>query len=166
MEFSGLDSIRPDDFIPKFRIDFEIASLGPEEPRSCWNGVVGNSVLVVGFPIAQRLSDDVGLAIPLEVMANLAGIPLATNYGGGYVLRGRSHIFVPVERRGETVQWHLIEKPEGRIQFRDLEELCARRVLADELDEEALLTTKAFLGWCPKLVHNLGKYKSSTFLLY
>lgn len=157
VEFSEVDHAQWDNFIPEFQVAFELAPLEPESQRSCWNMIVGNSVLVAGFPIAQRPAGIVGLAISLEILGALVGVPLATRYAGGYVLKGRLYMFVPVERRGDSVQWHLIQKPQGRIRYRDVEELCPHRILFNELDEEALWSTEAFLGWCPEVVNNLGK---------
>jgi hypothetical protein len=154
--FDEAEISRTDFHVPAFQITYEVVPLSAQEPRSCWNKLVGSSVIATGFPISERLLNETGLDVPLEIMAALAGIPLATQYGGGYVLKGRSLMFVPVERRGNSVQWHLVQKHNGRILYKDLPSLCPVRLPLQELDEDALFSTKAFLGWCPKSINNLA----------
>lgn len=144
--------------IPTFRISSEIVPLSPQEPRCCWNEVVGRSVIVAGFPIPERFRGEIGLELPIQVMAGLAGVPLATNYRGGYLLKGQSVIFVPVKRLGDSVQWHLAQGKNGRVAYRDVSDLCPLRLPIEKLDQNALSTTRAFLGWCPKSVNNVGMY--------
>ena len=133
-----------------------MVSLGPDEPRSCWNEALGSSVIVTGFPIPERHHGETGLEIPFEIMAGLGAVPLATQYAGGYILKGRSIVFVPVEREQDSVQWHLLHKNGGRIQYRDIANLCPHRLSATMLDKEGLLSTRAFLGWCPDSINVLG----------
>ena len=64
--------------MPAFRIASEVIPVSPDEPRSCWNEVVGSSVIVAGFPIPDRFLHQTGLEIPLEVMASLGGMRLDT----------------------------------------------------------------------------------------
>lgn len=146
--------------IPTFQVACEISSISPEEfiPGTCWNEVVGNSVIAASFPIPERSHDEVGLEIPLDIMAGLGGVPVATQYAGGFVLKGRSVIFVPVERRADSVLWHFIRKDRGRIRYSDVASLCKmKRLSVGELNEKDLRSTRAFLGWCKSSVNNLGK---------
>jgi len=89
-------------------------------------------------------------------MAGLVGIPLAITYSGGYILKGRYHAIVPVERKGDTVQWHLIDTWPTRLEFDDVQRLCPKRVLRAELDSDALSSTNAVFVWCPEVVNRLG----------
>jgi hypothetical protein len=150
------EASEPDISMPAFRIASEVIPLSPDEPRSCWNEVVGSSVIVAGFPIPERFLDETGLEIPLEVMASLGGMRLATQHDGGYLLKGRSIMFVPVERRGDSVQWHLVQRKGSRIRYQDAVDLCPVRLPVERLDEEGLSSTRAFLGWCPSSINNLG----------
>ncbi|KAF2500867.1 hypothetical protein BU16DRAFT_602962 [Lophium mytilinum] len=133
---------------PTFQIRYEVLPLLPEEPTSCWNDLVGDSVVVASFPIPERHPNAAGLEVPLQIMAALANVPLATCFRGGYVLKGRSLLFVPVKRENDSVQWHLLNKPGGRISYHEAVHLFPDRLSVGELDEEALVTTKCFLGWC------------------
>ena len=142
--------------LPTFHIASEVEPLDPDEPKSCWNEALGGSVIVAGFPIPERHHRESGLEIPLEIMAGLGAIPLATQHAGGYILKGRSIVFVPVERRGDSVQWHLVHRNGSRIRYQDIAGLCSDRLSTKRLDEEGLLSTRAFLGWCPDSINNLG----------
>ncbi|KAF2814371.1 uncharacterized protein BDZ99DRAFT_516970 [Mytilinidion resinicola] len=133
---------------PTFQIRYEVLHLLPQEPTSCWNDLVGDSVVVASFPIPERHPNAVGLEVSLQIMAALANIPLVTCFRGGYVLKGRSLLFVPVKRENDFVQWHLLNKPGGRISYHEAVHLFPDRLSVEELDEEALITTKCFLGWC------------------
>jgi len=146
---------------PTFEVASEIGDLSSEEltPGRCWNEVVGSAVIAHGFPIPERSHDEEGLEIPLEIMAGLGGVSVATQYDGGYLLKGRSVMFVPVERRGNSVLWHSIQNDHGRIQYKDVANLCKRKRLPiGKLNENDLLSTRAFLGWCKTSANNLGRF--------
>lgn len=168
--YTDLTATNSDDSTPTFRVDFEVTPIEPEAAGqkyigSCWKGIIGSSVLVWGFPIAPRSSDHIGLELSVEVMAALADIPFFTKHEDGFVLKGWSHAFIPVQRKNDSVQWHMIEKLNGRIQFDDIEKNCSSRLCVHELNEDELFTTRAILGWCPDSVNNFGALSLSHFLL-
>jgi hypothetical protein len=139
-----------------FQISSEVVPLTSDDPGSCWNEVVGNSTIATGFPIPVRINNEKGLELPLEVMAALGGVPLATQFNGGYVLKARSIAFVPVERRGSSVQWHLVRKGGVKLKYKDIGDLCPIRLPVEVLDQDELSSTRAFLGWCSDATNNLG----------
>ncbi|CZR65722.1 uncharacterized protein PAC_15622 [Phialocephala subalpina] len=139
-----------------FHISSEVLPLTSEDPGSCWNEVVGSSTIVTGFPIPERHNNEKGLELPLEVMAGLGGVPLATQFDGGYLLKARSIAFAPVERNGDSVQWHFLNKGGGRMRYADIADLCPTRLPVEVLDQEDLTSTRAFLGWCSDSTNNLG----------
>jgi hypothetical protein len=140
----------------KFEIRYEVTPLEAGEQTSCWNDLVGDSVIVAGFPFAQRDTSAIGLEIPLQIMAAIADIPLATFYRGGYILKGRSMTLVPVNRGIDFVQWHLYKQSTRRLSYQDIRATFPDRLLDKELDESDLLSTRAFLGWCQKSSNVLG----------
>jgi hypothetical protein len=144
----------------KFQIKYEITTLDSRELSSCWNDLVGDSVVVAGFPFAQRDSSAIGLEVPLQIMATIADIPLVTYYRGGYILKGRSMVFVPVKRGVDFVQWHLYKQSAGCISYQDIKSMFPDRLSVKELDESGLLRKRSFLGWCPESWNNLGQYSS------
>lgn len=145
---------------PIFSLRYEVTPIQHQELSSCWNELVGDSVVASGFPIARREQVAIGLEISLEIMAALAQIPLATCFRGGYVLKGRSLAFVPVRRGPNFIQWHLFNKVGGRISYHELDANFPDRLSAQELDEDGLLTTRSFLGWCAESSCHLGSYSS------
>jgi hypothetical protein len=142
--------------IPIFKINTEIVGVDANESKSCWCKFLPGSVIAAGFPIRPRLSHEVGLEISLDIMSALGGILNATQFGGGYILKGRSTMFVPIERLGNSVQWHFLKKDQGRISYKDIRTLCSARLMLAEFGEKALHSTRAFLGWCSATINHLG----------
>jgi hypothetical protein len=142
---------------PEFQVSCEVISLDNDEPRSCWNALVGNSVIAIGFPIPTRLCNETGLELPLEIMASLGAAQLATVYLGGYLLKGRLTAMIPVERKRNSVQWHFVHKGGDRVRYSDITALCPVRLSTEHLTEEDFMTTRAFLGWCPDIINTLGR---------
>jgi hypothetical protein len=140
----------------KFQIRYEVIPLGPLEKPSCWNDLVGNSVLVRGFPSARRNCSAIGLEIPFPIMATMGNVPLITLYRGGYILKGRSEIFVPVKRGADYIQWHLYRHPTRRIFFHDINKMFPNRLLVNTLDGDEVRTLRCFLGWCPESSNSLA----------
>ena len=142
---------------PAFAVAAEIVSLDPEEPRSCWNEILRSSIIVAGFPIPERSLSEVGLEIPLDIMARLGGVPLAVDFDGGYLLKGHTMAFVPVERKGDSVQWHFFHCNGSRIKYRDVVARFPTRLSVKFLSGQALSSTRAFLGWWQESHNNIGK---------
>lgn len=136
---------------PLFDISYEVSSSVGDASPSCWHDLVGNSVVAIGYPIRPREHDEIGLQTSIEIMAALAKVPLATNFGGGYVLKGRSFVIAPLGKKGSSVQWHLFQNPgRSRLRFTDLRVLCPDRLSIDDLDEEGMKSSVCYLGWCPR----------------
>ena len=129
-------------------LTFHMSSLG-EDDQSCWFPLFKNLVIAHRFPVADRSDCDVGLEIPLDMMAALGGARHAVEFEGGLVLKGYSTLFVPVGRRKDSVQWHLIcAKGEDRIAYSEASAHYPNRALLEDIDHDELRTTRAFLGWC------------------
>lgn len=119
-----------------------------EAERICWLPLFNNPVIAKGFPISTRGNREVGIEIPLEMMAFLSGAEHAVEYGRGLLIKSFSGMLVPVERQGNSVQWHFLSDPTGRrMRYSDLRGLCPRRLSLDELDHDSLGKTRAFLAW-------------------
>ena len=126
-------------------ISFDMTSPG-EDDQSCWFPLFKNPVIAHG-PTARRNNSEVGLEIPLDIMAALGGARHAVDFEGGLVLKGWSTLLVPMERHEDSVQWHLIcTRDEDRIPYREASVQCPNRALLEDLNHEELRTTRAFLG--------------------
>ena len=139
-----------------FNITFDMWSPGKED-QSCWFPLFANPVIAFGFSAAPRNDKEVGLEIPLEMMAVLGGARHVVDFEGGLVMKGYSAMFVPLKRYGQSIQWHLIRRSdEHRILYRELRSECPNRAMLEEINHEALLNTRAFLGWWPASETHLG----------
>lgn len=139
-----------------FYVSFDMNSPGKDD-RSCWFPLFTNPVIAHGFPTAPRNHNEVGLEIPLDMMAALGGARHAADFEGGLVLKGYSALLVPIRRHEDSVQWHLIRaRDEERISYQEASLQCPNRVLLKDLNHEALVTTRAFLGWWREAEINLG----------
>ncbi|KAK0129528.1 hypothetical protein ONS96_000093 [Cadophora gregata f. sp. sojae] len=128
-----------------FDMDFVQAPLAEPE-KMCWFSLFANPVIAKGFPIPPRTSCDLGIEIPLEMMAFLIGAEHAVEHGCGLVIKGFSSVLIPVKRCNNSVQWHLVSKPNGtRMKYSDISD--AMRLSLRELDQDSLGQTRAFLGW-------------------
>lgn len=139
-----------------FNVTFDMSS-PVKEDQSCWFPLFTNPVIAHGFPTAHRNDHEVGLEIPLAMMAALGGARHAVDFEGGLVLKGHSTMFVPLKRYHQSIQWHLIRRrDEHRILYREVSNECPNRAMIQQVDHEALLNTRAFLGWWPWAETHLG----------
>ncbi|KAF6220730.1 hypothetical protein HO133_003163 [Letharia lupina] len=138
------------------KLTFDMNSPSGED-QSCWFPLFTNPVIAYGFPTVHRNDHEVGLEIPLEMMAALGGARHAVDFEGGLVLKGYSVLFVPIRVHEESVQWHLIcARDEERIPYREASVQCPNRVFLKDLNHEALRTTRAYLGWWKEAETHLG----------
>jgi hypothetical protein len=142
-------------FSTNFHIKFSVHPL-KETEISCWHNLFVNPVIACGFPTSNR-ADEVGLEIPLEIMATLGGASHAVEYEGGVLLKGFSSMFVPLKRTGDSIQWHFIRnEDDSRLPFWEVDGRCPGRALVDTVGLESISSTRAFLGWWEKTSTHLG----------
>jgi len=116
--------------------------------RTCWLLMFYNPVIARGFPIPHRINHELGLEMPLEMMAALNGAEQAVEYSSGLLIKGFSSMLVPVKRQQDSVQWHLVNNIDGkRIKYSDVRARCPKRLSVDEFSQDALRKTRAFLAW-------------------
>lgn len=140
----------------RFEISFTHQPLQATE-TACWLPLFCGATIACGFPIPDR-GDEVGLEIPLELLAGISGVCRAVEYEGGVVMKGFSHMFVPVRKEQDRVQWHVIASldPEIRLSYRDALSRCENRALLGELSLGDLSQSRAFVGWCSLATSRLG----------
>lgn len=136
-------------------ITFKVEDL-PAQETSCWHDLFVNPFIVYDFPIRKR-DFGVGLEISVKMMARLGGAAHHVEYAGGILIKGFSAMFVPLKRVGNSVQWHFISTHDGsRLPYWQVDERCPDRALLAQVDQEAIGTTRAFLGWWGNTVVQLG----------
>jgi hypothetical protein len=143
--------------VPTFRIGAEIDDLDAEETRGCWTDFIPGLAIAAGFTIPPRLNGETGLELNLGLMSALGGISNATQFAGGYVLKGRTVMFVPMKRIKGSVQWHFLKSSAGKIQYKDARTRCPTRLMLKDFDRQDFLSTRAFLDFCGTSVNELGR---------
>jgi len=141
---------------PEFHVIFVFKPLDSAE-SPCWLPLFRSATIARAFPIAER-HNEIGLEIPVEIMAAIAGVRHAVEFEGGVVMKGFSSMFVPMTRNGDRVQWHLICSPdcETRLSYREVLDGCPNRATLNEVSLESLRTTRAIVGWCSEATCILG----------
>ncbi|KAK2801995.1 hypothetical protein FQN50_007553 [Emmonsiellopsis sp. PD_5] len=132
----------------------------PTNKDPCWLPMFGECLITTDFPIPER-HDEIGLEIDINLAANLIGVLHAFELEGGIVLKGYSSMLIPVKRSEDRIQWHLVTsgKKETRLSYADGLKKCKKRALLREVDFESLMSTRAFIGWCPAADTLLGSDK-------
>ncbi|KAJ3545042.1 hypothetical protein NM208_g2710 [Fusarium decemcellulare] len=113
----------------------------------CWHAIFRNPVIVRGYPIPQRAERNIGLEIPLNIMARLAQAAEIHQFRDKVCMKGFSTMLVPIRRTRDILCWHLIYDKDGRrISYLD-NDLDQERDIA-RLD--ILEHSRHVLGWCSK----------------
>lgn len=143
-------------YSPATGFKYDLTPLG-DEIQLCWHRLIGDMVIVQGFPIPPRPEAVKGLQIPLELMAELGKVLLVEHLDSGIVLKGDTGAFdfFPVDRSGEYVQWHLVDSAQSTMAYDD--EKHPTRLNLEKLPIEDLAKTVACLGWTKHVVNNSGK---------
>lgn len=140
----------------KLEIDYRCEPLHETE-KACWLPLFQGAVITPGFPIPNR-AEETGLEISLDLVAGIVGARHAVEYAGGIVLKGFSHMIVPVQRKGNCVQWHTVTNADtqSRLTYNDGLAHCGTRALIGELNFADLHHTRAIVGWCSVATSRLG----------
>jgi hypothetical protein len=93
----------------------------------------------------------------MEIMAALGGISVAVDFGSGFYLKGETIAFIPVEKRNNRVQWHLIDRGREPLDYEYLDTHGIKHLPQSTLDGEAINSSTVFLGWTPYVMNFAGK---------
>lgn len=142
-------SHRSDDF--EAIIDFYTRQeTGGEKAASngqCWHNLFKNPLVVEGYRIPQRPSEEQGLQIPLGMMAALCNTSHVNSFAGGVFIKGFSTILVPTMYCDDLIMWHLVFNSNGdRISYNDAVSLCVTNVSTYDLQN-----ARHILGWCSEM---------------
>jgi hypothetical protein len=119
----------------------------------CWHNMFRNPVVVRGYPILRKYEPDVGLEIPLNMMAGLARTQRANIFNGKLFIKGFSTMLVPTKRSGDLLIWHLLYNKEGnRISYLDNIIPHAENVSFSDLE-----TARHVVGWCSEVQNYAGR---------
>ncbi|RYN15792.1 hypothetical protein AA0115_g12780 [Alternaria tenuissima] len=128
-----------------------------ESEKACWLPLFDGACIVAGFPISAR-AEEIGLEISLDLLARLSGARHVVEYEGGLVMKGFSHMFVPVRRQLDRVQWHALSSSdeETALSYQDGISRCNSRAMLHEVGLQDLTSLRAIVGWCSVATVCLG----------
>ncbi|KAL2076205.1 hypothetical protein VTL71DRAFT_1148 [Oculimacula yallundae] len=139
----------------RFELTFEAGSI-PTTEDCCWHDLFVNPSIAYNFPIPSR-GGELGLEISVPMMAALGGASRAIEFEGGLLIKGFSSAFVPLAKSGDSIQWHYIRNEDGsRLSYPEAVKRCPGRALLDTIDQDALTSSRAFLGWWDETTTHLG----------
>jgi hypothetical protein len=104
-------------------IDFEMnePATGEEAPPGqCWHNMFRNPIMVSGYPILTKHEYGLGLEMPLNMVAGLAGSERANQFDGKVFIKGFSTMLTAVKITTDLLIWHYFYNSEGeRISYLD-----------------------------------------------
>jgi hypothetical protein len=140
-------------------IDFELrepALSGERPPGQCWHDMFRNPVLVSGYPILSRHEPGLGLEMPLNMIAELAGSKRVNDFDGNVFIKGFSTMLIAARMTRDLVTWHYFYNSEGkRISYLDH---ALRGV--DKISLLQLGTARHVVGWCEECKYYAGMCRS------
>ncbi|KAK4216771.1 hypothetical protein QBC37DRAFT_480297 [Rhypophila decipiens] len=139
-----------------YEVDFEIAppTAYDKTPSSgqCWQNMFRNPVRVIGYPILAKHNSGLGLEMPLDIMATLAGSDRVGRFDGKLYIKGFSTMFIAVKLTRDLLIWHYCyNRNGGRISHFD-HELHG----VDDIDLTHLSTARHVVGWSDKSRYYAG----------
>ena len=126
--------------------------------EACWMQLFSGTVIANGWPIPERGNEN-GIELPFHLMATLAGPLYPMKFDGGFCLKAYSRILFPTAvARGETlrVQWHYENKSDVRLAPPWHQNRGGDWDQIKTLDTRKLVEARTFLGYCRKVVVDLG----------
>jgi hypothetical protein len=144
-----------------FEIMFKHARIHETE-MACWLPLFHSAVFASGFPISDRV-DEMGIEISIEVLAGISGVRHAVEYEGGVVMKSFCHLFAPIRKTADCVQWHVVtnEDSEPRITYQEGISRCVSRAMLSEVSMEEAMSLRAVVGWCSIDKSQLGAASAS-----
>jgi hypothetical protein len=140
-------------------IEEPISEASEHSSGLCWLGLFINSILVRGYPIPCRSTQQNGLDISLKAMASLVGSTQVVQYEDRLMMKGFNSLLVATSTEDGMVLWHAIVngKADERISYFD------SRVDALHMSHEGAPTLRTLensrhiIGWCSEAVDFCGE---------
>ncbi|ATY66839.1 Pfs domain [Cordyceps militaris] len=130
--------------IQPFVVHFFTRSLPPTtQPGKCWQHMFQGAVLAAGFPIPQRATLGLGLEMPLNMVAELAGSRRLTEWDDKIFIKGYSTMLVAIKSVADVLVWHYYyAQPGKRVAYMD----CTEQV--ESVDMARFGGFRHVVGWC------------------
>jgi hypothetical protein len=139
----------------KFTIS-QLVMTAENSSGQCWHNMFRNPVMVNGFPTLKRHRRGMGLEMPLNLMALLAGTERATIFDGKIFLKGFSTMLIALRVMEDLLVWHYHYNGAGkRISYLDHDQPNT-----ESIDLHQLQTTRHIVGWCSTSEYFAGQSHS------
>jgi hypothetical protein len=120
----------------------------------CWHDMFRNPVMVNGYPIRTKREHGVGLEMPFNMIAGLAGSERAVEFNGRVFIKGFSTMLIAVRLVGDLLIWHYFFNNKGeRISYLDHNLQDGQDISLLQLDG-----ARHVVGWSPDCKYYAGKY--------
>jgi hypothetical protein len=123
------------------------------EGAPSWHNMFRNPIMVSGYPILTKHEYGLGLEMPLNMVAGLAGSERANQFDGKVFIKGFSTMLIAVKITTDLLIWHYFYNSEGeRISYLD-------HTLqgVDDISLLQLDTAGHVVGWCSGCMYYAGK---------
>lgn len=163
----ALVTVLPENLVTNISIilDSTITVLGDEDPGPesngcCWHLLFQNPVIVKGFPIPNRLNNEQGLEIPMDLMAAAGDASFLTDFNKVPVLKGFSTMFVATEVNDNSINWHFFcNESGGRISYLNALDCHFSKPKEYVAETYTSAATRNFVGWVSSVKRLAGKLK-------
>jgi len=119
----------------------------------CWQNMFNNPVMVSGYPILTKHEQGLGLEMPLNIIAGLAGSDRATIFDGKVFIKGFSTMLIAIRKTRDLLLWHYFYNVDGeRLAYLDHSVQAADDISLLQLD-----TARHIVGWCIDCIYYAGK---------
>lgn len=110
---------------------------------ACWHHMFLNPIIVGGYPVLAK-SSGLGVEMPLNMMAQLAGTDRAVEFDGNIFLKGFSTMLVVTKVLEDLLVWHYHYNRQGnRLSYLDHDHSNV-----DSIGLHKLQTARHVVGWC------------------
>lgn len=119
----------------------------------CWQNMFKNPVMVSGYPILAKHEQGLGLEMPLNIIAGLAGSDRATIFDGKVFIKGFSTMLIAIKITRDLLLWHYFYNVDGeRLAYLDHSVQAV-----DDISLLHLNTARNIVGWCTDCMYYAGK---------
>ncbi|OTA56890.1 hypothetical protein K449DRAFT_437747 [Hypoxylon sp. EC38] len=140
-----------------FVIDFKIEEPSANNqalPGRCWHGMFRNPVMVTGYPILAKHERKLGLEIPLNIMAALAGSERAYEFDDKVFIKGISTMLIATRAIGDLLIWHYFYNENGEeISYFDHNLTSVDNIHLKQLSNPRV---RHVVGWCSECIYHAG----------
>ena len=137
-----------------YPIHFEMSDpveTADEQAGECWHHMFRNPVMVSGYPTLAK-PNGLGVEMPLNMMAALAGSDRAVEFDGKIFVKGFSTMLIGTRIMEDLLVWHYHYNVKGeRISYLD-----HNHQSIGGIDLYQLQTVRHVVGWCSKSEYYAG----------